>query len=199
MLRDYLDSAKARTGSIARVSNKGTDRAVLEEAGPASSAPAARGSHWVDGWFYGLLAVASVGLVYVASLPGSPLVFLMPVLGLWLIVGVSWLVRLVTAIRRRRFNLSLVVGPAVVVLVGALSMSSWPLQARFDMGRSSFDATVHSLPPDQSDGGSLGLVGSYWIKQWTRSGDAVLLYAAVGTGLVDDAGFAYSPQDVPAR
>jgi hypothetical protein len=42
------------------------------------------------------------------------------------------------------------------------------------------------------------LVGSFRINQWARSGDAVLFYAAGGTGLVDDAGFAYSPNGVPA-
>lgn len=150
------------------------------------------------GSFYGLLAVAGVGLAYVSSGPGSPLVFVMPVLGLWLIVGVFWLVLVVSAIWRREFTLPLVVGPVVVVILGLLSLSSWPLQVRFDLGRSSFDATVHSLPPEQSGGGSLGLVGSYRIERWARSADAVLLYAAGGTGLVDDAGFAFSSHGVPA-
>lgn len=176
------------------MSNEGA--VVVDGAGPAS-APAAGHSRRADGWFYGLLALASVGLLYVSSLPGSPLIFVMPVLGLWLVVGVVWLVLLVLAIRRRRFSFSLVIGPAAAVIVGALSMSPLPLQARFDLARGSFDATVRSLPPDQSEGGSLGLVGSYRIKQWARSGDAVLLYASGGTGLVDDAGFAYSSGGVP--
>lgn len=168
----------------------------MDVAGPAS-APLARRSRRADAWFYGLLALASVGLLYVSSLPGSPLILVVPALGLWLVVGVAWLVLLVLAIRRRRFSFSLVIGPAAVVIVGALSLSPWPLQARFDLARGSFDATVRTLPPDQSEGGSLGMVGSYPIKKWARGGDAVLFYASGGTGLVDDAGFVYSSHGVP--
>jgi energy-coupling factor transporter transmembrane protein EcfT len=181
------------------VNIEGTDRAALAPFADdtASSAPPPGSSRRVEWVFYALLGAATLSLFYVASLPGSPLVFVVPVLGLWFIVGVVWLVRLVSAIQRRSFNASLIVGPVIVVAAAALVLSSWPLQARFDLGRSSFDATVRSLPADQFEGGSLGEVGTYRIKRWSRSGDAVLLYASRGTGLVDNAGFAFSPNGVP--
>lgn len=159
--------------------------------------PPARRSRVADWLFYSLVALACLGLLYVASLPGSPLIWLLPALGLWLAVGIVWLVRLISAIQRRSFTPSLVIAPLVVLVLVALFLSPLPLQARFALSRSAFEQAVRSLPENQAEGGSLGMVGTYRISEWTRTGDGVLFYSASGTGLVDQAGFAYSPNGVP--
>ncbi len=182
-----------------RVSDEGTEGTVLAQSGREIALPAPVTAHrrWTDWTFYALLALSSLGLLYVASLPGWPLSVLLPVLGVWFVVGVLWLCLLVSAIDQRSLNASLIVGPVVALVAAALFVSPWPLQARFAAGRSSFDAAVRSLPPGQTEGGSLGMVGSYRISQWNRSGDGVVFFAAGGTGLVDDAGFAFSSSGVP--
>jgi hypothetical protein len=147
--------------------------------------------------FYSLLVLACLGLLYVASLPGLPLIWLTPVLALWIVVGIVWLVRLISAIQRRSLTASLVIAPLVALVVAALFLSPLPLQARFALSRSAFDQTVQSLPVNQGAGGSLGLVGTYRIEQWSRAADGVLFDQASGTGVGDRAGFAYLPKGVP--
>lgn len=167
------------------------------DVGSANATPRSRRWRAGDWVFYSLLVLACLGLLYVASLPGSPLLWLTPVLLLWLAVGMVWLVRLITALQRRSLTPSLVIAPLAVVAMAALFLSPWPLEARFALSRSAFDHAVQSLPATQGEGGSLGMVGTYRISQWSRTADGVLFYSASGAGLVDQAGFAYSAEGVP--
>ena len=156
-------------------------RQLSTDAAPsASSASRSPRADWV---FYSLLVLACLGLLYVASLPGLPLIWLTPVLALWIVVGIVWLVRLISAIQRRSLTASLVIAPLVALVVAALFLSPLPLQARFALSRSAFDQTVQSLPVNQGAGGSLGLVGTYRIEQWSRAADGVLFDQASGTGV----------------
>lgn len=174
-----------------------TEQVSLSDPVRSGAAGAVRRSRRADWWFYSLLGLASLGLMYVASLPGWPLIWLTPVLLLWLAVGLVWLVRLITAIQRRSFSLPPVVAPVVALGMAVLFLSPLPLQARFALSRPAFDQEVRSLPLDKGQGGSLGLVGSYRIARWSRAADGVLFDEANGTGVGERAGFAYLPKGVP--
>ena len=158
----------------------------------ATTAATPRSKGRLLGWtFHGLVALAALATLYVASFPGLPFSALELELG-WLVLGVLWLGWLISCIVRRSFPRALLIAPLTVFGVVGLAETGAPLTVRFAVGRPSFDRALAALPAAQeSDHGAH--VGTYSITRWRRvSGGGVIFYEANGD-FFDDAGFAYLP------
>jgi hypothetical protein len=160
--------------------------------------------------FHGVLVLLGVGLLWVGTLPGVPII---PLVGLgWSLVAAAavWTVKLVVyGVRRRRATAApagrwFLLAPVGGVLVVGLLVSGLAFGARWALSRASFDDAVAAVtdPDRTSDAASLavdgyrgsGRLGLYRVLGEPRViGDAVFFDHPLGGGFFDDAGFAYLP------
>lgn len=173
-----------------------------------AGADASRRAAWRPSplWRWHLAFVpAAVGLLWSYSVPGLA-VFMWSVCALALAAGaVVWVAGLVVHVRARRRGSDargrwLLVAPAAGALVVALIVTSAPLQARWALSRSSFEATAAEAmkdgplsPAEQSPVRTgRGWIGLYNVPIIHRQGEAVIFHERTGL-LFDDAGFAFLP------
>ena len=153
-----------------------------------------------------------VGLVWRMSLPGSSGFSILLTFG-GLIAFSVWALFVIRLHRTPARMSQVAVVPLLVVAVLALSMWSLPLQARFAISESSFDAFVEEhaeelgLGPDRAAPAGTriaqrvvpdGRIGSYEISSVNWEGDVLLFWSESG----GRSGFAYVPNgsdrlDVP--
>lgn len=152
-----------------------------------------------------MLALAALALIWSQSVPGDDLLWLMIGLAGWLVMGIIWLVRLILCLegggRPRRW---LAVAPVMAFAVLAMIVADVPIKARFELSRADFDAAVAQIPSDTRSSGdssseATGRIGSYEITSWWRARDGVILNEANGSGMANDAGFAYLPDGPTPR
>ena len=156
----------------------------------------AHASRRYRGQWYGFplwLTLASVGILYDASNPGFMTVVSLPALAIWGWIAIAWVVRLVQWIRGTSALRSVLVPPLVAVVVIVLCASNVPLHLRFAASRAAFDASraTEASKPKPMEGTSW--IGLYEICGDETIGVPVVLVDCLGSGLVDDAGFAYFP------
>lgn len=154
--------------------------------------------------FHAVLVVALLLVLDAWSGPGVQLLLVVLLLYLCGATVLVWLVRLATfgwagahgraEGRARRF----LVAPIAGVLFLALLYTSVPLRFRWFVSRDDFESALDLAPPPTSKRRVVTFelpdrIGSYDIRLAQRQGDAVIFYDDVGSGLVDEAGFAYFP------
>lgn len=153
-----------------------------------------RGSSPPRWWFHSLLALPALALLWSQSVPGDDLLWLLLGFLGCVVMGIIWLTRLTLCLEGGgRPRSWLLVAPAMGVAVIALGITDAPLRLRFELSRSDLNAAVAALPQDARTGGDVGEVGSYEITYWWRARDGVILNEAHGSGITNDAGFAYLP------
>lgn len=153
------------------------------------------------GVFHVVLGLLGVGLVWVGSLPGVPLV---PLMGLsWLVAlgALIWAAKLVSyglGRRRgseRRAGRWFLVAPVGGLLVVAVLASGLAFDVRWALSRASFDEVVQAVTdPARTSTAAPERVGLFRVLgEPDVIGDAVFLRHPLGGGVFDDAGFAYLP------
>ncbi len=153
------------------------------------------------GVFHVVLGLLGVGLVWVGSLPGVPLV---PLLGLSSLVALGaliWAVKLgVYGLGRRRGSERraghwFLVAPVGGLLVVAVLASGLAFDVRWALSRASFDEVVQAVTdPARTSTAVPERVGLFRVLgEPDVIGDAVFFHHPLGGGVFDDAGFAYLP------
>lgn len=143
----------------------------------------------------GVVAVASLWLLWALGVPGFAFFTVMPLLLLVAIAGVVWTAKLVGFLLRRRRGYAtgaaawFAVTPAILVVTAALAIAGVPLQARWAASEAAFE---HAVEQPATAAALRGRIGAYRITAVDRVGDAVIFREASGA-LMDDAGFAYLP------
>ena len=157
-------------------------------------------------WFHGLL-LGPFGLaLHAASFPaGWESMWLwfasLPILaaaGVWALRVITYLV----ARSKRRAAGSawrFLIAPAMGLLLVGLIATSVPLRVRWWQGRGDFERALASAPAastDRTEWTNFDVpesLGTYTIIDADRVGEAVIFAEATGSGVLDDAGFAYLP------
>lgn len=150
--------------------------------------------------FHAVLGLLGVGLMWVVSLPGVPLV---PLMGLgWLVAlgALIWAIKL--AVHGRRCHRGdtpaagrwFLLAPAGGLLVVAVLVSGLAFDARWAVSRASFnEAAIAATDPARSTTAP-GRVGLYRVLgEPLVIDDGVFFHHPLGGGVFDDAGFAYLP------
>ncbi|MBV1852696.1 hypothetical protein [Catellatospora tritici] len=146
--------------------------------------------------FHTLLAAVLLWLLWVASGPG---VLTLRIGGAVLTValfGLVWLVRVGwSAVRRRRWSWWYPVAPLLVAATAVALATGAPLQSRWALSSDAFDRLVIALPvgADWTPFDVPTTVGAYRIDRAYRVPGGAVFEEANGSGVVDDAGFAYLP------
>lgn len=160
---------------------------------------------WSPWWpFHLTVAVPAMALLYSVSLPGIGLVTFLVASGTLLAAAAVWLIRGLAFVSARRRGIArgssawFLVAPLGGVLVLALVLGSVPLRVRWAMSESDFESWADRAPPESEVSEIVRFdvpsrIGLYRIRQAYRQGEAVIFYEARGSGIVDDAGFAYLP------
>lgn len=151
--------------------------------------------------FHLVLGLLGVGLVWVGSLPGVPLV---PLMGLgWLVAlgALIWAIKLAVYRRQRRQGAVppagrwFLLAPVGGLLVAAVLVSGLAFDARWAASQASFnEAVVAAVDPGRASATTPGRVGLYRILgEPLVIDEAVFFHHPLGGGVFDDAGFAYLP------
>jgi hypothetical protein len=144
--------------------------------------------------FHGLLALATLPVLWATSLPGSSTGWLLLSFVTWTAFGVTWLVRLILYMtHRRRLSWWFVVAPLMFVTLVWVVVADLPLKVRWAASQTAFDTAVAELPPGQEVGTEPQTIGSFRISYWERVPQGVLFYESHGSFMFNDAGFAYLP------
>jgi hypothetical protein len=151
-----------------------------------------RGSSPPRWWFHSFLAVAALALLWSQSVPGDDFFWLIIGLGMWVVMGIVWLILCLVGGGRPRWWLF--VAPAMAASVIALVLVDIPIKVRFELSRADFDTAVAALPRDTRTGSGAGSVGSYDITHWSKVRGGVILHDSNSSGVTNDAGFAYLPE-----
>lgn len=151
--------------------------------------------------FHVMLGLLGIGLVWVGSLPGVPLV---PLMGLgWLVAlgALIWAMKLAYYRRQRRENAVppagrwFLLAPVGGLLVAAVLVSGLAFDARWAASQASFnEAMVAATDPDRAPATSPVRLGLYRVlAEPTVIDESVFFHHPLGGGVFDDAGFAYLP------
>jgi hypothetical protein len=158
---------------------------------PSPQRLAARPPTWL---FHGLLAIATLPVLWAVSVPGSSTTWLLVSLLVWFWFGAVWLVRLALYVtHRRRLSWWFAVAPAMFVLLVSVVNADLPLKVRWAGSHDAFEAAVAGLPADEELSLQPKTIGSFRISETLRIPEGVLFYEAHGAFLFNDAGFAYLP------
>lgn len=148
----------------------------------ASSFP---GGHFL-GWFFGIIGVVAVLLVWVIRV-------MVAVVASSRAKGASGTGYLRTTSTVTWRGAGAVAVPVMLAATAVLVVADLPLQLRFRLSRSAFDAAVATeLAAATPRNTEVQSIGSYRIRWSERVGDGILFTSADG-GFIDTVGFAYLP------
>ncbi len=144
-------------------------------------------------WLFPVLLTIPLGwMMWVFSGPGLLVFRMLGALAILAAFGLAWLVLIFLAWHRDRPLVWYGVAAILTVVVSGLIALRVPLQARWTVSRSAFDRLAARIAADP-DASVSGRIGLYDVRYLRHIDGGWIVHDTVGTGLVDDAGFAYLP------
>ncbi|QRY46701.1 hypothetical protein JVX93_07705 [Mycolicibacterium boenickei] len=137
----------------------------------------------------GLVAAA---ILYDASAPGVFILTALVLLGFVGIVGLTWMVRVIMAMRHRRWNYRYLVVPAVGVLTLTLVLFNVPFHARWAHARPTLERAVADALAGRIPAFEHVQAGTFDVSPEVRNGTVRFLVWNAG-GFLDTRYFVYAP------
>ena len=139
-----------------------------------------------------LLLVPLGWTLWLFSGPGVPVIPVLAALAVLSVFGLAWLGLIVSARRDRRPLTWYGVAAVLTVIVLLMLALQVPRQARWAASRQAFDRLAAELAKDPDTSVS-GWVGWHEVEQLRYVEGGWIVYHSTGSGMFDDAGFAYLP------
>jgi hypothetical protein len=152
------------------------------------------------GWRFGVLTGVVFALsCWSISVPGSYFGWVLTCDGLWLLIGLIWLVRLIIALATTRREIrwrNWLIQPAFVVALAALAFADAPLRTSYLINRGAMNAQARAVLAGK-DPQTIHRIGLYRVSWAQKTSPTSFQFIIDGAGFIDPVGFAYSKKGPP--